>query len=192
MAYWNLHERQLEENKNQWMVNGQTPLTFFHFSGIEIDDTTQISRHQNRYDLNNRSDLLTIFTDYRKLLIKNSILDIKKLPYAYGSFTNGEKILHLARRMFATHEHDFGGENPFEAKNKVYQWCARNGFTGNSDESGKYNSMTYNERDWKVRIFGIGLRLLLKFTGANKYTIIMKYFSFISVIRNQKDFYKVQ
>ena len=33
VAYWNLHERDLEWTDGRYLVNGQ-PLTFFHFSGF--------------------------------------------------------------------------------------------------------------------------------------------------------------
>lgn len=67
ISYWNLHERQVTENENVFFVNGK-PLVFFHYSGIDIKDPLNISRWQNRFDLNNRPDLLKLYNNYRKQL----------------------------------------------------------------------------------------------------------------------------
>lgn len=185
MAYWNLHERILEHSDGKWMVNGQA-LLFFHFSGIDIHDKNQISRHQNRFDLSSRSDLQNIFEEYRSLLLKNGFEAFKKLNYSYGKFSNGVPITQMARRLYAVNEAAFSGQDPFLSTGNIYRWCKLNGFLGGNDESGKYNSITYRENDLRITFIHSCLRLLLKIIGSNRYTLLMKYFSYISILRNQK------
>ena len=36
IAYWNFHERSIEQMGGRWFVNKKFPLKFFHFSGIHI------------------------------------------------------------------------------------------------------------------------------------------------------------
>lgn len=69
ISYWNLHERQLTFKDGKYFSNGE-PLVFYHYSGIDIKDPVNISRWQNRFDLNNRPDLVALFDNYRSLLKK--------------------------------------------------------------------------------------------------------------------------
>jgi hypothetical protein len=189
VAYWNLHERVLEERGGEWRVNGE-PLTFFHFSGIGLDDEDQISRHQNRYDLNGRPELRPIFDEYRTRLHANGLGAARKEPYGFGSFSNGDPVTVMARRLYAVHQDCFGAADPFDAEGAVYEWCRKHGFLGPEDESGKFNSMTYREDDPRIRIIQSGLRLALKLLGFNRYNMLMKYLSYITVLRNQKSLFK--
>jgi len=70
ISYWNLHERNFTFENGKYFVNGQ-PLIFYHFSGINIKDPLNISRWQDRFDLDNRPDLVEIFKSYRTQLAKN-------------------------------------------------------------------------------------------------------------------------
>jgi hypothetical protein len=70
ISYWNLHERNFTFENGKYFVNGE-PLVFYHFSGINIKDPQNISRWQDRFDLNNRPDLAEIFKSYRAQLAKN-------------------------------------------------------------------------------------------------------------------------
>lgn len=64
ISYWNLHERTLSFSGGKYFANG-VPLVFYHYSGINIADPQNISRWQDRFDLNNRPDLVEIFKNYR-------------------------------------------------------------------------------------------------------------------------------
>ena len=64
LAHWNLHERKISF-ENEWLVNKEYKLVFFHFSGCSFDDINKISKHQNRYTLMDRSDLSEIFEEYK-------------------------------------------------------------------------------------------------------------------------------
>ncbi len=54
VAYWNLHSRELEHDGERYLVDGR-PLAFFHFSGFDPDRPTELSRHQDRIELADRS-----------------------------------------------------------------------------------------------------------------------------------------
>ena len=189
MAYWNLHERTLGGGDNLRVVNGEWPLVFFHFSGIAFDDDQQISRHQNRFDLLNRPDLVSIFRKYRELLANNEIEKFKRFRYAYATFSNSENITQIARRLYSVNESCFQTLDPFIAGGEVHMWCKKEGFLGSVDQSGKFNSRTYSSDDPRIRAINFILRMLLKVFGSNRYSMFLKYISYISVIRNQKNFF---
>jgi hypothetical protein len=51
VAYWNLPHRDIRRREDgTWLVNGQ-PLVFFHFSGIDPEDPSVFSRHQNHFTM---------------------------------------------------------------------------------------------------------------------------------------------
>ena len=70
-AYWNLTERVLSIQKNEYFVNDVFPLIFFHYSGYNIEKENFISRYQNRYDFMNRSGLVPLFKFYKDELTRN-------------------------------------------------------------------------------------------------------------------------
>ncbi|RVU24177.1 glycosyl transferase [Sandaracinomonas limnophila] len=83
MAYWNIHERSLSETENGYFVNEKYPLIFFHFSGYEPSNPTEISKYQNRYTFFEKSDVASIFDFYAQTLIKNGQETYKKYPCFY-------------------------------------------------------------------------------------------------------------
>lgn len=83
MAYWNLHERSLNVEGDDLIVNGTFPLIFFHFSGYDPADPAKISKYQDRYDFREKGDVASIFDYYAQLLIKNGHENFKKYPCYY-------------------------------------------------------------------------------------------------------------
>ncbi len=71
VAYWNLHERFFELKEGRYVVNDYFPLIFFHYSGFDINNPNQISKHQNRFDFNNRADVFPIYQNYINENLKN-------------------------------------------------------------------------------------------------------------------------
>ena len=68
VAYWNLHERKISKLGNTYRINQDFDLVFFHFSGYSLEKPNEISRHQNRFQLENDSILSAIFQEYRSSL----------------------------------------------------------------------------------------------------------------------------
>src|SRR5215468_574550 len=98
VAYWNLHERQIEWSAAP-RCNGE-PLYFFHFSGFRTDAIDAISRHQSRFRLEQRPDLRELFERYAVQLEANGIAECAVIPYAYGAFDDGRRIDSLMRRLY--------------------------------------------------------------------------------------------
>jgi hypothetical protein len=186
MAYWNLHERQLSQEGEVWVVNECSPLEFFHFSGISVDDRDQISKFTDCYDLTNRSDLRLIFNDYRAQLINHGFRTYCSASYAFGAFDNGQYINRLVRSVFASNLDNFGGENPFSISSHIYEWAKRMHLLSARDSANNYKLTSYSKTDPRLRVLNAILRLALRILGADRYTVLLKYLLYVSILRNQR------
>ncbi len=74
MAVWNLHERWLNAEHENYMVNDIFPLKFYHFSGYKYDQPEKICNYEGaRFDFEKRPGLKKIYTVYQEKLLKNKI-----------------------------------------------------------------------------------------------------------------------
>ena len=187
VAYWNLHERALTRTADSWLVNQTEKLIFFHFSGISVDGGERISKHTDQFDLASRPDLVELFAMYRERLLANSIRDMAQHAYGFGFFSNGASVNKLQRAAFAANLDRFGRTNPFDATGPFYKWAKKRHLQGTQDSIGKYGRKAYNKADKRVRVVNTILRWVLRLLGADRYTILMKYMEYASLLRNQKD-----
>lgn len=84
MAYWNLHERRLGEDLNVIKDDKSYPLVFFHFSGYDPLRPDILSKYQDRYNFEERSDIKDIFKDYTEKVIKNGYNTFSGYPSYYS------------------------------------------------------------------------------------------------------------
>lgn len=102
-AYWNLHEREISySGEKGWQANGM-PLAFFHFSGIDPNDPSVFSRHQNRYTVKDIGDLAGLHRSYLEQLTANATLagvQVATLNYAYGRHTDGTPVIEPMRAVY--------------------------------------------------------------------------------------------
>jgi hypothetical protein len=73
MAYWNLHERELTVVNNKYLVNNKFPLTFYHFSGYNLNQPGIISKYQTRYSFTERPEMKILFDEYANDLSDNGV-----------------------------------------------------------------------------------------------------------------------
>ncbi len=123
-AYWNYHCRTISAEGDRFSVNGR-PAYFFHFSGFNPEKIGPISKHQNRFTLDNLKGVRPVMELYRDRVLANGWGQTKKWPYFYGYFDNGVRIPALARRLYlemGAKAGSFG--NPFETagKESFYVW----------------------------------------------------------------------
>ena len=128
VAYWNIHERNVFEKKNDKYFVNNVPLRFFHYSGFLIDNQEAISKFQNRYVLSDFSEVLKeIFFNYGEELKNSDFLSTKKIPYAYSFFDNNIKIHDILRKIYYNLYREKGFKNPFDAQSssEYYQWLRK-------------------------------------------------------------------
>lgn len=98
-AYWNLCQRDIRVDDDQWTADGQ-PLVFFHFSGVSLDRPDQLSSHQDRLCLDDLDAVRSLLDRYLSSLKGAGQARFAQLPYAYGSFPSGERVPKPVRRYF--------------------------------------------------------------------------------------------
>ena len=192
MAYWNLHERSLgQDGSGRWVVNGTCLLVFFHFSGIDLNSLAGISKYQNRFDLANRPDLAELFLHYEKSLrTMLQSITCTNWRYSYGYFSDGKAVPQLTRRLFGKFREQFDGVDPFDAQGPFYVWARRKGLVAGYSQPPRYSALTYDKQDWRLQLIHKSLLIILRVVGVTRYTMLMKYLSFISVLGNQAELFR--
>jgi len=188
MAYWNLNERSLTRNDAGILVNESAPLRFFHFSGIEIDDPAMLSKNTDRFTLADRPDLASLFADYKAKIIKNRRSVRDGISYGFDTYSDGSAVTRLQRRIFAAHEADFGHQDPFDIRNRFYDFAQRHGLLIRQRKVVKSTWREFNPEDRRVRLVNGLLLIVLRLLGSARYELLMRYLSFISILRNQAVF----
>ena len=177
MAYWNLPERTLG---NDLMVNGEFPLIFYHFSGINITDPGGISSYQNRFSLSTRADLREIFKLYCAAVISNGYEKFCRLPYAYASYQDGKKIGGFARRHYSLVSQNF--PDPFAVGPGTYNFYLKANKLLESPASVEPTIAGYSKQ---IRRANYVLKVLCRIIGIDRYNNLMFYLRKMSVIRKQ-------
>lgn len=101
LAYWNLAQRSVTQSNDDFFVDGM-PLIFFHFSGFDANNPNPLSKHQNRLSLDDIGPGAVLAHRYAAQLLENGYSECQTLPYRYGFFENGSRILDGLRFQFWT------------------------------------------------------------------------------------------
>ncbi len=99
LAYWNLAQRDVRRDGDQWRANTST-LVFVHFSGVDVDRPELFSRHQDRYRSGNLGELRPLYDDYLARLRANGHARYRLIPYAFGAFADGEAVTRPLRAVY--------------------------------------------------------------------------------------------
>lgn len=188
MAYWNLQERSLVEIAGNYSVNSITPLCFFHFSGLEVDDPTILSKNTNRFTLANRPDLTSLFSHYRAEVLRHRNLATDGISYGFDCYSDGSVVTRLQRRIFAAHEQNFKNQDPFDSKSDFYDFARRHRLLAGKRKVAKSTWREFEPNDRRVQLVNRLLLITLRLLGATRYELLMRYLSFISILRNQAVF----
>jgi hypothetical protein len=185
VAYWNLQQRFLSEDRDGYMVNASSPLVFFHFSGYSPNRPDQLSRNLRvPQDVNEALRRILIF--YGDQLKANGADEYQKYHYAYADFSDGSPIPSLARRLYSVTMDRWGDQNPFDVKGEFFAAAKKAGLLSRHDQSVRYSSNNLPVDDWRLRFINRLLFVLPRIIGGDRYTMLMKYLSFITILRNQR------
>ncbi len=190
MAYWNLHERTLAGAGGGWRVRGgdmaEVPLRFFHFSGVALDEPGVVSRNTNRFSMAERPDLQPLFAAYVAEVKGRRNAATDGIAYGYDRFSDGTAVTRLARRIFAANLPEFAGEeDPFDARGAFAQFCRRERLVAGAAAPTKQTWREFDPRDRRVEWVHRLLRTALRVLGPNRYELLMRYLSYIAVLRHQ-------
>ena len=190
MAYWNLNDRVLSGDTKRPTVNGEVSLCFFHFSGVVVGDAEVLSRHTNRFTLASRPDLREVFAAYKSAVLANKDARREAVSYGFDTFSDGMVITRLARRLYAVHQGEFAGSDPFAADGPFYRFASEAGLLAGKMKPAKETWHEFSGTDRRVEAVHWMLRMGLRVLGANRYELLMRYLGHIAVLRNQGVFLK--
>jgi hypothetical protein len=185
VAYWNLQERSLSVNDGEYRVNGYSPLFFFHYSGYRINFPDELSS-KLRIPQPINETLKRLLNFYRERLYANGAETYPNYAYTYAVFSNGSLVTSLARKIYSITIDQWQNSDPFDASGAFFRAAQKAGLLSRQDESGRFNSMNLPADDWRIRVINRVLFFLPRIVGGDKYTMLMKYLSFITILRNQR------
>lgn len=105
VAYWNLHERIIIKKDENYFVNDNIPLIFFHFSGAGLDcfEKNNPSKTQDRYTFTNRPDIIPVFERYLDNLRKHALPQFDSLHIITGNlktrFAVVKNVVEFGRKI---------------------------------------------------------------------------------------------
>ena len=100
-AYWNVPERLDLEVVDGTYRFADTPLTFFHFSGIEFDRPERVSKYQNRFRLYQLNPAYrALFSEYVSRVRDSGFEQTRSWRYAFAYFDDGTAISSYVRRLY--------------------------------------------------------------------------------------------
>lgn len=116
VAYWNLSHRVPKKVSGKFFFNDDQ-LKFFHFSGLNPADISNVSKHQNRFTIKNIGVAKELFEKYAGTVISKDFNVYKNFNYSFNTFNNGRKICDLFRYVYRenTWLQKACGNNPFDA-----------------------------------------------------------------------------
>lgn len=100
-AYWNIQEKLDLEVRNGTYGFSDAPLTFFHFSGLDLDRPERVSKYQNRfrlYQLN--SAYRALFAEYVSRVRGAGFEETRSWRYAFAYFDDGTAVTNHVRRLY--------------------------------------------------------------------------------------------
>jgi hypothetical protein len=99
VAFWNLHEREVEQSGADYLVNGR-PAAFFHISGFDPQAPDQLSKHQTRMKVEPGSGLDSLLRNYAEQLLDHGWRESSAVEYGFARFENGATIHPLLRKLY--------------------------------------------------------------------------------------------
>src|ERR1039458_5021542 len=189
VAFWNLHERVISRHDGIWLVNGEFPLRFFHFSSFNPRNPHAIAQKQSRFADESRPDLHELLDSYATKLRDNENEPYSNCAYSFNHFDDGMYVTPSLRGVYAALESKFSlREDPFSHGSSLQRFAIAHGLAGKKYKMSKQPAFkeigAYSK---SVRAISIMLRYTLRVIGPNRYFFLMRYLAHISSIRNQSD-----
>jgi hypothetical protein len=194
VAFWNLHERTISRSPAGWMINGEHPLGFVHFSSFSEADRQVIADKQTRHAAGSRPDFVEAADVYREYLkASKALVEVSDADYGYSKFDNGVAISPTLRRFYALRKDEkFGAEpNPFDSNGPVYAFAEKNRLLSHKAAALShlhFRAAASHSRERRAVAFFF--RLLLRLLGPDRYFLLLRYLAHYSSIFNQTDLLK--
>ena len=186
-AIWNLHERELVIEDGNYRIKfvddeKTYPLLFFHFSGFDPYNKLVINRRHPKFNSDCFPSYKPLIDEYVNEEYKNGYDDFSKCKYSFDTFTNGEKILPLNRRLYRRLYNGYLS-NFFSVDGELYKIFSRNNLCSGVKSLSVKSAFSPEEklRAGKFQRFIIlFLKLVKKCLGVRYYGAFLHYMQDIS------------
>jgi Nucleotide-diphospho-sugar transferase len=189
VAFWNLHERALEERQGVlYDARSGERVAFVHFSGFNVGDANAICKYvrrnplgqavaKKRISLMERQDLIPLFQKYREMVFSAKMADFTRIPYAYATYANGEPISKLERALYRTSPTWREAEiDPFATgPGSFWEACRRAGVRASGGWKVGPADEVVEKYGRYMRMIEFLLRLCLRVLGTDLYLAFSKY-----------------
>jgi hypothetical protein len=193
MAFWNVHERVLERSLDgNYVVNGEYPLIFFHFSSFDENNPELLSKRVFPERAQGRKDWLDLSLSYSAALQAQTI-EASKKKYAFDYMSNGDYISPTLRRAYACVAGELPpGHDPFDANGPVGKFAKKNYLLEKNKHpyaADSYGAMSNHKA--KFVAINFLMRSLLRILGPNRFTNFSRLLVYLSSYRNNRDLWKI-
>lgn len=198
MAHWNMHERFISKNENEYIINEKYKLAIYHFSQYRISETDIIYKpkygiinNTKAIKMSERPDLKEIYDIYRSNVISNGYKKFSVIPYGFNHFDNGTQILKIHRMLYNGLKVKFKFyKNPFNTTepDSFYKWLIREKYikkAGVRPVPSKELKIDKKQIELVINILKIGRTIL----GVESYCNLLKKMNWASNISNHDVLY---
>lgn len=191
-AIWNLHERALVIDKNQYFIRNlktgkHFPLLFFHFSGFDPYNPNLINRRHPKYTADKFPSFLPLIEEYVKHEYENNYDYFSKLSYSFNNFDDGEIILPIHRRLFRVLEDEVLETNPFSASSNIRKIFLSNRLLSGLKVSGfsTFTNKEKNRRGMFEKIIVVVFKIIKIIVGIRYYARLLFFLNIFTRFENQ-------
>jgi hypothetical protein len=191
-APWNTFERRLTGKKgDQYMVNEDFALVFFHFSNFDHNDPQYLHKRASS-EVGIKYPLLEELGMSYSRKLRQLESDFKDVCYAYDFMSDGSYISPTLRRAYSSVRSRLPADaDPFDANGPVGRFARRNGLLSRKGTQ-RYHypglkEASKNERVLET-IYWI-MRSLLRFVGPNRFYDLSKLMVFLSIYRKNHKYW---
>jgi hypothetical protein len=193
-APWNTFERKLTgKNGQQYIVNQEHPLVFFHFSNFDHDDPQYLNKRASN-EIGKKYELLDeLGTDYSRKL-KHYEAEMKRPPYSFDYMSDGSYISPTLRRAYASvRQKIHTTADPFDATGPVGVFARKNRLIDrNPKKRYSYPGLKEAQNNQKILGFIYGMmRIFLRIFGPHRFYDLSKLMVFLSIYRNKHKYWDI-
>lgn len=187
-APWNFDEREVWDDEGKLYIKDidgrQSPLYFIHFSGFDPTSSEYIIQ-KHIIDIHLPKEMLGLCERYAEELLSNRYMEYKDVQYAFNRYTNGDKVTSLHRQLYrALLKNGVRFTNLFSVdKDSFYGILKKSKLLCNESEISKKKDV--RDFDDKAKKVNKLLKLSKKILGIKRYTMLMRYMSYVSRFDNQ-------
>lgn len=193
VAFWNVHERVLSKvAEGAYLVNGEYPLIFFHFSSFDESNPGLLSKRYFPEQSGGRADWLELASVYKEALTRHMCSAVKR-EYAFDYMSNGDYISPTLRRAYASVIEELpSGHDPFDSTGPVGAFAKKNFLTqkgGDFFTASSYGDMERHKG--KFVLVNILMRIILRFLGGNKFANFSRLLVYLSSSRSNRGMWRL-